>query len=296
MNLGETICRLRTQAGLSQSDLADALEVSRQSVSKWETNASVPDLDRLVKMSEFFHVSLDELVKGSTEPEAASPSESGPSIASPQAVPAVPEPADVPRRTRARSVGIGLLCAAAVVAVLCIALFGLFGALFALPLFVPGLICAAARRHPALKALWAEFFLLDAYMFWATGIRASQVFLTLLWTPSMNYARLAFAWALFLCSAALAVGTALTLCRKSGPLTRAEKYAAVLAVAILLALRFPVKWLLSWFAAVYLYPGIWTNLLFFSQSWIQLLDFTLLACIAVRCIWAGRSGKSSAAP
>ena len=61
MNLGETICRLRTQAGLSQSDLADALEVSRQSVSKWETNASVPDLDKLIRMSEFFRVSLDEL-------------------------------------------------------------------------------------------------------------------------------------------------------------------------------------------------------------------------------------------
>ena len=119
MNLGETICRLRTQAGLSQSDLADALEVSRQSVSKWETNASVPDLDKLIRMSEFFRVSLDELVKGSGEPETP-PAEPCPAAA-PESVtaPELAEPA--PRRTRARSVGIGLLCAAAVAAVVCVA-------------------------------------------------------------------------------------------------------------------------------------------------------------------------------
>ena len=40
MQLGETIYRLRTQRGMSQGDLADALEVSRQSVSKWETGVS----------------------------------------------------------------------------------------------------------------------------------------------------------------------------------------------------------------------------------------------------------------
>ena len=54
MDLGTTITRLRTQRGLSQGDLAEALEVSRQSVSKWETNASTPDLDKLVKLSRFF--------------------------------------------------------------------------------------------------------------------------------------------------------------------------------------------------------------------------------------------------
>ena len=77
MDLGTTITRLRTQRGLSQGDLAEALEVSRQSVSKWETNASTPDLDKLVKLSRFFGVTLDELVTGDTppapEPAAAPP-------------------------------------------------------------------------------------------------------------------------------------------------------------------------------------------------------------------------------
>ena len=49
MTLGQNIARLRTQKNLSQGDLADALEVSRQSVSKWETDASIPELDKLLR-------------------------------------------------------------------------------------------------------------------------------------------------------------------------------------------------------------------------------------------------------
>ena len=62
VSLGERIYKLRTEKGMSQGDLSDALEVSRQSISKWETNGSVPELDKLVKLSEIFGVSLDELV------------------------------------------------------------------------------------------------------------------------------------------------------------------------------------------------------------------------------------------
>lgn len=62
MNLGENIFQHRSRLGLSQGDLANALEVSRQSVSKWENSGAVPELDKLVKMSELFDVSLDELV------------------------------------------------------------------------------------------------------------------------------------------------------------------------------------------------------------------------------------------
>lgn len=64
MNLGENIYRLRTQRNMSQGDFADAMEVSRQSVSKWENNSAVPELDKLVKMAEVFGITLDELVTG----------------------------------------------------------------------------------------------------------------------------------------------------------------------------------------------------------------------------------------
>lgn len=64
MNLGETIYKLRTERNLSQEELANMLEVSRQSVSKWETNGSIPDLDKLIKLSEIFGVTIDEMIKG----------------------------------------------------------------------------------------------------------------------------------------------------------------------------------------------------------------------------------------
>lgn len=69
MSLGSRIYEQRTAHKLSQVDLADRLEVSRQSISKWETDASVPELDKLVKMCEVFGVSLDWLVLG-REPAA----------------------------------------------------------------------------------------------------------------------------------------------------------------------------------------------------------------------------------
>ena len=77
MTLGERLVRLRNQRGLSQDALAESLGVSRQSVSKWETDASVPELDKLVKLSDLFEISLDDLVRGrsvSPVPPQAAPS------------------------------------------------------------------------------------------------------------------------------------------------------------------------------------------------------------------------------
>ncbi|MDO4317502.1 MAG: helix-turn-helix transcriptional regulator [Lachnospiraceae bacterium] len=71
MTLGEKITSLRSKHKMSQGDLAEKLDVSRQSVSKWETGASTPELDKLIMMSELFHITLDELVKSDSAPEEA---------------------------------------------------------------------------------------------------------------------------------------------------------------------------------------------------------------------------------
>lgn len=63
MTLSEKIVVLRNKHNMSQGDLAEKLNVSRQSVSKWETGASIPDLDKLIAMSNLFQITLDELVK-----------------------------------------------------------------------------------------------------------------------------------------------------------------------------------------------------------------------------------------
>lgn len=69
MNLGEQLKRLRSQAGLSQEKLAEKLGVSRQAVTKWETNAGLPDPDNLLAISALFHISIDELLANQTVPK-----------------------------------------------------------------------------------------------------------------------------------------------------------------------------------------------------------------------------------
>lgn len=63
MTLGEKIFRLRSENGLSQEAFGESLGVSRQSVSKWETDQSLPELEKIVAISELFGVSTDYLLK-----------------------------------------------------------------------------------------------------------------------------------------------------------------------------------------------------------------------------------------
>lgn len=64
MCFAERIQVLRKQKGLSQEQLAEALSVSRQAVSKWESDQSLPEIEKIILMSELFEVSTDYLLKG----------------------------------------------------------------------------------------------------------------------------------------------------------------------------------------------------------------------------------------
>lgn len=64
ISLGEKIRDQRKRAGLSQEQLAEKLNVSRQAITKWETNKGVPDISNLIAISDEFGLSLDELIKG----------------------------------------------------------------------------------------------------------------------------------------------------------------------------------------------------------------------------------------
>ena len=63
-NLGERLYELRTKHEMSQGDLAEKLDVSRQTISKWENNMSIPELDKIISLSNVFGVTVDYLVKG----------------------------------------------------------------------------------------------------------------------------------------------------------------------------------------------------------------------------------------
>ena len=60
MKFEEKLQKLRKASGFSQEVLADKLGVSRQAVSKWESGASYPEMDKLIQMSKLFECTLDE--------------------------------------------------------------------------------------------------------------------------------------------------------------------------------------------------------------------------------------------
>lgn len=67
MSLGEKIREQRKNAGLSQEQLAEKLNVSRQAITKWETDKGIPDVSNLIAISDEFGLSLDELIKGDAD-------------------------------------------------------------------------------------------------------------------------------------------------------------------------------------------------------------------------------------
>ena len=169
MKLYEQIFTLRTARGMSQGDLADALEVSRQSVSKWETGAAVPELDKLLRMSELFGVSLDELVKGESAPlhTAAATTQAELSPAEPS-----PRPEISPTQ---RILGFCLLGFAALTWLL-VTLLGDFlaGLCLALPFLACGIICLKARRA-GLVCCWLILFIVQGISLFLEGYLGTWV-------------------------------------------------------------------------------------------------------------------------
>lgn len=173
MTLGQTIHRLR-------------LEVSRQSISKWETDASVPELDKLIALSKIFGVTLDELV-GHAPDGPASPAPETASGSTPD--PAKPASGTLPLR---KLVGILLLCFCGLMAVLNISLFSLFGPVLA----VCGVLCLTCRR-PGLWCGWAWVIRGAAFLFSVMGIQWQAIFQTFSVLSDPEHANLfplAFAW------------------------------------------------------------------------------------------------------
>ncbi len=66
MKFNEKLLELRKKEGLSQEELADKVDVSRQTVSKWETDQSSPDFDKIIPLCEYFGITSDELLTGNS--------------------------------------------------------------------------------------------------------------------------------------------------------------------------------------------------------------------------------------
>jgi len=151
MNLSEKILALRTQLGLSQGELAEKLEVSRQSVSKWETGQAVPELDKIIKLADLFGVSVDQLVRDGEAPGPQTPA------AAPQIV-----YVERPRRGLTTPQILGTVCTAGGAGLCLLAAVKGDDELFLIGMVVliAGLPLLLAKRHP---------FLLFGWLVWAMG-------------------------------------------------------------------------------------------------------------------------------
>ena len=189
MSLGENISALRAARGMKQDELAAALGVSRQSVSKWETDASVPELDKLVQLAGLFGVTLDELV--GREPP------------SPEAPPAAVTASRPPTRVIAGAVllGAGLLWTLLYLA--------LWRALPLLGLYLSfcGALCLLIKRRPGLVIGWLTLAALIPFTWSFTSIRMFSVFSPAYYKNTGLAAQL-LSWAMWLYLAALISFTA----------------------------------------------------------------------------------------
>ena len=80
MSFSEKLFGLRKQAGMTQADLAEKLNVSRQAVSRWEMGTAKPEVDTLIAICDLFDVSLDYLLRNKTEEDRHDPDQPLPQV------------------------------------------------------------------------------------------------------------------------------------------------------------------------------------------------------------------------
>lgn len=113
MDVAERLAALRKRAGLSQGDVAERLNVSRQAVSRWETGFTVPSTDNLSHLGRLYGVTLDELLSYSAALPPEKPQEEAPAQQPKAGAPApTPQPAaaSAPAHARAIIIALSILC------------------------------------------------------------------------------------------------------------------------------------------------------------------------------------------
>ena len=213
MTVGENIVRLRTARRWSQEELANRLGVSRQSVSKWETGASIPELDRLIELGDLFGIPLDALVGRQAEEDAPADGTARPTEEQPKQVLPSPVTTEAPTLPIRRVVGCILLGV------------GLLGCLLAAVagsgLLIPGgyLLCCGALcllfRHAGLVIGWITLLLLLLLLPLFTGIQPLAVWTFDFFRPPFSVQKL-LALAIWLAALLLIGCTVRALRRHAG--------------------------------------------------------------------------------
>lgn len=259
MTLGEKIYKLRTEKNFSQGDLSEMLEVSRQSVSKWENDAATPDLDKIIKLAEIFGITIDELVKGE---DISAPAEEKPAEI------IIRKESGFPPR---KIIGTVLLSLSLLITVILLAAGGgIVGLVLSSPLILCGIICFIFRKNIGLWCAWAVFFCVDIYLRLATGINSSVIlnFQTLLFfIRGGEIIRILLAFAQLAVTALLFFVTVLRF--RKIPLESKKLPIIFFAVYALMKIAMAV------FSASHLYLKIMNHLLATYEVWIYSLFSSL---------------------
>ncbi len=147
MTLGQKIFELRNKQKMSQGDLAEKLNVSRQSISKWETDASVPELDKLIMLSDLFNITMDELVRDELPEKIADEAKKSTEKSNPETV--------VINKQMSTQKIIGFILLGA--GIICLPLLYLIGPgalIFSAAFMFFSLICFLIKKHAGLIIAW----------------------------------------------------------------------------------------------------------------------------------------------
>ena len=265
MTLGEKIYKLRTERNLSQGELSEMLEVSRQSISKWENGAATPDLDKIIKLSEIFKITIDELVKN--EEISVSASEEAK-----KDVIVIKKESNFPPR---KIIGTVLLSLSLIVTVVLLAAGGgISGLVLSSPLILCGIICFVFKKNIGLWCFWAVFFCIDMYLRLATGINSSAIlnFRALLFMiRGGDFLRLLLAFLQLLAILSLILTTVFRF--RKIPLESKKLPIIFWATFAAMKIGFAV------FAVSNLYTKIMHNLLAYAEVWIYSLFSSLYVWI-----------------
>lgn len=288
MNLGEKIYKLRTKQNLSQGDVADALDVSRQSVSKWENNSAVPDLDKIIKLAELFGVSLDELVlnKSTCEAKKAQAEETSASQYSPAQPQIIIQKAPASGRKTAGTI---LLCMAFLVILVCTIIAGaeglLSGILFASPFIICGIICFTVTQHTGLWCAWAVYLCVDAYLRVATGISWKTILWSFYYAADMKYTTsLLVGWAEFAIMLALMGWTIGTFAKEPCEIKKKTVISLVGSTVLVIAVS-------SLFGTMFVYR--WTQIVAALLDWLIKFLFMASVVAVIRNIKNKKSRSNS---
>lgn len=200
-SIGERIYDLRNRNNMSQGNLADKLDVSRQTISKWENNMCLPEAEKLLQLSEIFGVSIDYIMKGESDTQ---PTQEPVYIYVKD-----PESENIPKhneRLIKKYLGIILAIVGSLLTILLCLLGGWPYSVCTIALVVLGVLYNKNVQHPWLVVSWFTYIMTMVMLPFCTAISPLLIFEPIIYT-SGYLPHLIIGWSIWIALAVLILCT-----------------------------------------------------------------------------------------